>query len=129
MSRFTSTKDGRRIRADAEVKLDNKSKIKIRFWIEKDNETFLASGRVTLLERIDKYKSISKAAKSMNISYRHAWELINTMNRLSNKPILETSIGGKRGGGAKLTEEGRKLIENFYKIKEKLQHILKKENF
>lgn len=126
MSRIKSTKEGRKARADAEVVIDKNKKIKIRFWVEINNETFLASGRVMLLERIEKYKSISEAAKSMDISYKHAWQLIDKMNRLSNKPLIETSVGGKKGGGTRLTKQGRDAIKEFYEIKKKIQKIFEK---
>ncbi len=123
MSRSNSTKQGRQARADAEITIGKNKKVKIRFWVELKNETFLASGRVMLLERIDKYKSISEAAKSMNISYKHAYQLINKMNQLSSKPLIETSIGGEKGGGAKLTKMGKLVIKEFYEIKKRIQKI------
>jgi len=70
-------------------------------------------GRVALLEGIREYGSITKAAKSMNMAYRHAWKLVDSMNRQSRKPLVEVAIGGKGGGGAWLTKEGEKSIRLF----------------
>ena len=55
--------------------------LKGRVWIEGASGTFLGYGRVVLLERIAEFGSISKAAKSMDMSYRHAWELVDSINR------------------------------------------------
>jgi len=53
---------------------------------------------------------ISKAAKSMEMSYKHAWDLVQSMNRLSPVPLVVTATGGKDGGGAQLSEAGEKAI-------------------
>ncbi|MEK7308915.1 MAG: LysR family transcriptional regulator, partial [Nitrospirota bacterium] len=90
-------------------------------------ETFLGYGRIILLERIQEFGSITKAAKSMEMSYRHAWELVDSMNRQTKKPLVGVSTGGKGGGGARLTNEGEKAIKLFWKFYENFQNFLKKE--
>ncbi len=102
-------------------------KFKGRVWIEGKEGTFLGYGRVVLLERIRQYGSISEAAKSMNMSYRHAWELVDSMNRQSRKPLVVTATGGKGGGGARLTETGEKAIDAFYEFYDDFKEFLKKE--
>jgi molybdate transport system regulatory protein len=101
--------------------------LKGRMWIDGANGTFLGYGRVVLLERIDEFGSISKAAKSMGMSYRHAWELVDSMNSQAGRPLVETSVGGKKGGGTKLTEAGEKAIEGFWNIYKKFKLFLTKE--
>ena len=96
-------------------------------WIEGASGTFLGYGRVVLLERISEFGSISKAAKSMGMSYRHAWELVDSINRQARRPLVETSVGGKKGGGAKLTEAGKEAVEGFWNIYEKFKRFLNKE--
>ena len=83
-------------------------KIKSRIWIEADDNVLLGEGRVRLLKAIDETGSLSKAAKSMQMSYKKAWTLIDAVNKSSIKPVTITSIGGKGGGGAVLTEYGKK---------------------
>jgi molybdate transport system regulatory protein len=90
--------------------------IRSKVWLEKDGKLFMGWGRATLLERIDQLGSISAAARSMNLAYRNAWLWVEAMNRLSPKPLVEKSTGGPRGGYARLTEEGRRII-NEYKEK------------
>lgn len=98
-----------------------------RIWVEGKDRTFLGYGRVVLLERIKQYGSISEAAKSMNMSYRHAWELVDSMNKQAKRPLVETTTGGKGGGGANLTEAGEKAVIAFWKLYKKFKYFLKKE--
>lgn len=85
-----------------------------RLWIESVDGTFLGYGRVVLLERVREHGSISAAARSMDMSYRHAWDLIDSMNRLSRRPVVKKTAGGRGGGGAVLTEAGEQAIECFW---------------
>ncbi len=98
-----------------------------RIWIDGTDGTFIGYGRVVLLERIMQYGSITKAAKSMEMAYRHAWDLVDSMNRQSEKPLVELSTGGKGGGGARVTEEGELAVELFWKFHKDFQKFLKEE--
>jgi len=98
-----------------------------RIWIENNGETFLGFGRVVLLERIREYGSISGAARSMKMSYRHAWNLIDSMNRQAGKEMVTTSKGGRGGGGAQLTEAGEEAISTFRNLQERLTVFLEQE--
>ena len=73
-------------------------------------------GRVHLLKAIQKTGSLSKAAKSLNISYKKAWQLLDSVNKSAKKPVTINSIGGKGGGGAELTDYGKSLIKAFDEI-------------
>ena len=73
-------------------------------------------GKVRLLELIEKEGSIRAAAAAMNMSYRHAWLLLQAVEDTFGVPVLATSTGGARGGGAKLTEFGRRLVEQYRSI-------------
>jgi len=70
-------------------------------------------GKVDLLEAIDATGSISAAARSLGMSYRRAWLLIDTMNRCFRRPVVETTAGGMRGGGALLTASGRGVVLHY----------------
>ncbi|MCK5402279.1 MAG: LysR family transcriptional regulator [Flavobacteriaceae bacterium] len=104
-----------------------KYKIKSRIWIETDDNVLLGEGRVRLLKAIDETGSLSKAAKALKISYKKAWSLIDSVNKSAKKPITITSIGGKGGGGAKLTPYGKSLIIAFENINKKCWKFLDKE--
>ncbi|MFN3479145.1 MAG: winged helix-turn-helix domain-containing protein [Thermodesulfovibrionales bacterium] len=98
-----------------------------RIWVEGKEGTFLGYGRVVLLERIKQYGSITMAAKSMEMSYRAAWELVESMNKQAKKPLVVTATGGKGGGGAQLTEAGERAIEAFWRLYKKFGEFLKDE--
>lgn len=91
-------------------------KIKSRIWIESENNVLLGEGRVHLLKAIQETGSLSKAAKSLNISYKKAWQLLDSVNKSAKKPVTINSIGGKGGGGAELTEYGKSLVIAFDEI-------------
>ena len=93
-------------------------------WIEGGEGTFLGYGRIALLERILEYGSITKAAKSLEMPYRKAWSLIDSMNRQVPKPYVVTSTGGRKGGGTRVTPEGEKALKAFWKIHAKFQKFL-----
>ncbi len=97
--------------------------VKGRLWLEVDGETFIAPGRVTLLERIDEFGSITKAAKSMKMSYRHAWLLVDDMNKKAPSPLVVRVTGGKGGGGTSLTEEGKTAVTHFKRMLEELKAL------
>lgn len=92
-----------------------------RFWVEKDGVACLGWGRVMLLEKIAEHGSLNLAARSLNMSYRRAWELVERMNRLSPRPLVETATGGRGGGGSRLTPEGEAAVRNFWKLVKELR--------
>ncbi|MCP4994308.1 MAG: LysR family transcriptional regulator [Gammaproteobacteria bacterium] len=94
--------------------MKNKYHLRGRVWIEGPDGTFLGYGRVVLLERIREHGSISAAARSMEMSYRHAWKLVDSMNSQSLSPVVNRSTGGRGGGGAVLTDVGERAIESFW---------------
>jgi len=99
-------------------------KIKSRIWIEADDSILLGEGRVSLLKAIDEEGSLSKAAKSLGMSYKKAWSLIDAVNKRAEKPVTTSSIGGKGGGGAQLTAYGKSLVEAFETINENCWEFL-----
>ncbi|MBL4663359.1 MAG: winged helix-turn-helix domain-containing protein [Flavobacteriaceae bacterium] len=93
-------------------------KIKSRIWIEVDGHILLGEGRISLLKAIEETGSLSKAAKSLSMSYKKAWGLIDAVNTRAKEPVINTSIGGKSGGGTALTPYGKSLVETFETINE-----------
>lgn len=70
----------------------------------------LGHGKIKLLEMIDTHGSISSAARAIGMSYRRAWLLMDEVNSMFEMSVLETQLGGKGGGHARVTEFGHKLI-------------------
>ncbi|MEI8032890.1 MAG: TOBE domain-containing protein [Chlorobiaceae bacterium] len=93
-------------------------------WFQKDQNMFLGGDRIALLEKIDQLGSINSAAKAAGISYKTAWHLVNMMNNLSEKPLVERLAGGKGGGGTLLTQEGRNVIEQFRVVQDEHRKFL-----
>jgi len=83
-----------------------------------DNATLLGPGKIALLEAIAKEHSLSKAAKSIDMSYRRAWNLIRELNDAVENPVVSTQTGGVDGGGSVLTESGRQLIDLYHALEQ-----------
>ncbi len=96
-------------------------------WVEGAEGAFLGIGRVALLEGIKETGSITGAAKRLKMSYRRAWELVESMNRQSPEPLVKASTGGKGGGGASLTGAGERAIEAFSKLDSGFRKFREKE--
>ncbi|MGB6211104.1 TOBE domain-containing protein [Pseudomonas mandelii] len=72
--------------------------------------------RIALLQHIAEQGSITRAAKSAGLSYKAAWDAIDELNNLAQKPLVERSVGGKGGGGAKLSSEGQRVLRLYQKL-------------
>src|SRR5512140_2129613 len=70
----------------------------------------MGPGKADLLRAIDETGSISAAARQMEMSYRRAWLLVDTMNQAFKSPVVVTLTGGKAGGGAAVTEFGKEVL-------------------
>ena len=81
-------------------------------------------GKAKLLDAILVHGSISAAARKIGMSYRRAWLLTDAMNQDFKSPLVESSLGGKGGGGAKLTEKGIKVLNLFRSMEKKAQKSL-----
>jgi len=103
-------------------------KIRARFWITGEKSGYVGIGRIELLQKIDELGSMNQAAKSMGMSYKKAWKLIQELNDMYDQPLIEKAIGGKAGGGSHLTPRGKKLIADFKKVEFELQKFLKEMN-
>lgn len=77
------------------------------------NAERIGRGKIQLLELIKETGSISSAGRAMNMSYRRAWMLVNAMNMMFSKPVVDSQRGGKHGGGAMVTVFGEELIAQF----------------
>ena len=108
-------------------KVGNAPVVRGRIWIDGQEGTFFGHGRAVLLERIIDHGSITKAAKSMDMAYRHAWDLVDSMNRQASEPFVEVATGGKGGGGARVTKAGERAIKMFWRFHKDLQAFLMRE--
>lgn len=103
-------------------------KIKSRIWLESESGIYLGEGRITLLKAIKKEGSLSKAAKSLGMSYKKAWNLIDAINKSSPEAIVIKSTGGAHGGGTIITPFGINQIEQFELAKKNCWEFMEKES-
>ena len=76
----------------------------------------MGPGKAELVERIAETGSISAAARAMGMSYRRAWQLVEALNAAFKEPVVDTAVGGERGGGARVTPYGRRLAAQFRRM-------------
>ena len=93
-----------------------KPRVQFRLRINRKDDIAIGPGKVDLLEAIQAAGSISAAARSVGMSYRRAWLLVDTMNRCFRTPVVEAGAGGEGGGGARLTRLGVEVIERYRRI-------------
>ncbi|MEP7196131.1 MAG: molybdenum transporter [Saprospiraceae bacterium] len=103
-------------------------KIRGHIWIENANGHLIGPGRKALLESIRNNGSIKLAAKELKMSYRHAWEMINEMNKTAPRPIVSKIVGGQNGGGTTINKDGEKLIDAFNKLQKAFEKFKKDMN-
>ncbi|MDD0973366.1 TOBE-like domain-containing protein [Pseudomonas fontis] len=80
--------------------------------------------RIALLQHIAEQGSITRAAKSAGMSYKAAWDAIDELNNLAATPLVERSVGGRGGGGAKLSEEGQRVLRLYQRLQALQAQIL-----
>ena len=101
--------------------------IKSKLWIEANDSILLGEGRIQLLKAIEHTGSLSAAAKSLGMSYKKAWKLIDTVNKHAKKPVVLTTTGGVGGGGAQVTPHGKMIMLEFETIKNDCWNFLKQQ--
>jgi len=88
----------------------------------------LSAGRkhdhLELLERIDASGSISAAANALGMSYKAAWDAVESINNLAEQPLVERRVGGRNGGGAELTTNGRRLVAAYRRLDKERERVL-----
>jgi len=89
---------------------------RFRLRIGADKELALGPGKVALLEAIRDTGSISAAGRKLRMSYRRAWLLVDALNRAFVHPVIETTTGGREGGGTSLTATGQEIVRRYRKI-------------
>jgi molybdate transport system regulatory protein len=87
--------------------------LKIKLQLVCGDEFAMGPGKADLLETIAREGSISAAGRAMGMSYRRTWLLVDTMNRCWSEPLVETTAGGGRHRGARLTECGKAVLSDY----------------
>lgn len=90
--------------------------LKARLRFKRGDALVLGPGRIELMEAVAQCGSISGAARAMGMSYRRAWLLIDEVNSAFARPLVESVAGGRRGGGARLTEAGVAVVAAYRRM-------------
>lgn len=88
-----------------------------------DGRLLVGRERIKVLEAVAEHGSITKAAKAVGFSYKAAWDAVNSINNLLPSPAFVTKAGGRAGGGAEVTPEGRRLIATFHRLEARMSRI------
>jgi molybdate transport system regulatory protein len=81
-------------------------------------------GKVRLLEQIVAQGSIAAAGRTLGMSYRRAWELIDELNKCFRAPVVRAQTGGKHGGGTVVTTLGLALVAHYREMESKAESAL-----
>lgn len=95
-----------------------------RMTLDTDGGASLGETRVRLLEAIARHGSINQAAKAVPLSYKAAWDAIDTLNNLAPQPLVERVTGGRQGGGTRLTDYGRRVVAMYRALETEYQTVL-----
>lgn len=95
---------------------ENELKVKSKIWVELQGEVVFGGGRTSLLEAIEEYGSIRQAATKLGMSYRAAWGKIKATEERLGVQLLDKYTGGKQNG-AFLTDDAKKLLDNYRQFK------------
>lgn len=102
-----------------------RKEIRVRCCVDVDGERFFGPGPAELLRLIDATGSISRAARAMGMSYKKAWDIVDNVNTRGRDAFVIAHKGGQRGGGAELTEAGRKVVVAYDKLAGRIERIVR----
>jgi molybdate transport system regulatory protein len=92
--------------------------------LSRKGHRYLGGNRIRLLEAIERLGSITQAARDVNLSYKAAWDAVDAMNNLAERPLLIRAPGGQGGGGSRLTEHGREIVRLYRLLESGYQRLL-----
>ena len=87
--------------------------LKLKLWLVDDGKFLISDGRATLLRKIKDHGSMSRAARDMGMSYRHAWDVLQRLSENAGGDIVASERGGREGGATHLTELGETILREY----------------
>ena len=107
-----------------------KHKPSCKVWIEYNGTPVLGKGGAEILKAIATEQSILKAAEKLGMSYRYVWNYLQKIQKAIESPVVVTFKGGKSGGGgARLTELGQSLIEEYQRVEGRMSEVLADQDY
>lgn len=100
---------------------------RVRLRLDFGDNRRIGPGKIDLIEAVGRTGSIAAAGRSMGMSYRRAWLLVSAVNQMFDKPVVASHAGGREGGGAELTEFGRRLVEAYRRIEARTREYAARE--
>ncbi|MCW4114706.1 TOBE domain-containing protein [Aurantimonas sp. MSK8Z-1] len=97
--------------------------IEARVVLKTDAAPVVGRERIALLEAVARQGSISAGAREAGLSYKAAWDALDAMSNLFGTPLVVSQVGGKSGGGARLTAAGERAIAAFRRLEAELGRI------
>ena len=90
--------------------------LRIKLRIDFGEENAIGPGKIALLERMRDTGSLSQAARELKMSYRRAWQLLDSLNQSFDEPVVITAVGGKGGGGTTITPLGSSIVAAYREL-------------
>lgn len=97
--------------------------LKLKIQIIRGDEIAMGPGKADLLDAIERTGSISAAGRTLGMSYRRCWMLVEVMNRCWSASLVEASVGGTKGGGAKITDMGRDVLGHYRALQNHISSV------
>ena len=98
-------------------------KAALKLWLDQHGKAF-GDGPYELLRRVEKTGSLHKAAAQMEMAYSKAWQLMRTIEKRLGFTILEREVGGRSGGGSRITPRGKELMSCYAMFREEAQEAI-----
>jgi molybdate transport system regulatory protein len=96
-----------------------------KLWIDQDGKTF-GDGPYELLANVEKTGSLHKACARMGMSYSKAWKLIRNMEQKLGFFVLDREVGGRSGGGSKITSRAKELMTCYARFRDETQKAVER---
>ncbi len=99
----------------------------VRIRLDFSRDCAVGPGKIALLEGIARAGSLSAAARELGMSYRRGWMLVQELNSGFDSRLVELSVGGRAGGGARLTPLGERMVKHYRSLEAKVDRLAMKD--
>jgi molybdate transport system regulatory protein len=86
------------------------AQVRTKSWLEINGRFAIGPHGFELLSAIERYQSLTRAARAVGWSYRHAWDYIRQAEKVFGEPLVSTVPGKGQARGSNLTRRGRDVL-------------------